>query len=234
MDCKNCFTKLPTDANYCIKCGQSAGPINKPFADIVKDTFNELLDIDGKLCRTFKLLITKPGQLSYEFSQGRKIRYTPPLRLYLAISILFFIFISNIVNVYSPHSADKPLDTSMMDYYAKAMFVLFPIFALVVQMFFRRSYYINNLVFSMHIHSVVYITLLVIAPLEAFEQQSPLLLALQVPPFLYLVWYVFMAFRTVFKEQWKKIIIKASAAYMIYMSILGVVFDILFTQFFSL
>jgi len=233
MNCKNCFTKIPTDANYCIKCGQSTGAINKPFADTVKDTFNELLDIDSKVWRTFKLLMTKPGQLSYEFSQGRRISYTPPLRLYLAISILFFIFIANIVHVYSPHSPDKPLDISTMDYYAKAMFVLFPIFAIIVQLFFRQSYYINNLVFSMHIHSVVYITLLVIAPLEAAEQQSPILLALQVPPFLYLVWYIFMAFKTVFKEQWVKIIFKASAAYMIYMSILGIVFDILFTQLFS-
>lgn len=189
---------------------------------------HELLDIDGRVWLTLKTLITKPGGLTQAFSQGRRVTYTPPLRLYLVISILFFIIFSSIYHIYAP---DRQMHDSMGDYYAKAMFVLFPCFALLVQLFYQQSFYINNLVFSMHIHSVVYLALLIIAPLEAYENQHITFLILQVPPVTYLIWYIFTAFKVVYEKSWLETIIKASAIYLIYMGTLGIMFDIVLEEF---
>ena len=223
MNCKNCQSNLQKNANYCLKCGQKVASLNRPFVDVAKEMTHELLDIDGKLWLTLRTMLTKPGQLTHEFNQGKRVKYTPPLRLYLVISILFFIFFSKIYQVFTPNVL---LTESMLSYYSKAMFVLFPVFALIVQVFFRQTYYIGNLVFSMHLHSMAYIILMVISPLEVMEQSHVVFLLLQIPPVLYLTWYVFMAFKVVYQQVWWMIIVKCMAIYMIYMAILGVVFDV--------
>lgn len=229
MDCKNCQTKLQETAHFCLKCGQSTASLNRPFFVVAKDILHELLDIDGRLGFTLRTMLSKPGQLTLEFNQGKRVKYTPPLRLYLAISILFFILLSSIYQVYDPNYA---LTDSMSSYYSKAMFVLFPVFALIVQLFFRQSFYIGNLVFSMHLHSIIYLMLMIIAPLEALEQSHLIFLLLQAPPTLYLIWYVFSAFKTVYQQSWWRILGKASAIYLIYMSILGIVFDVVMKNIF--
>lgn len=228
MNCKNCQTLLQQEANYCLKCGQSVTSLNRPFSEVVKDMAHETLDIDGRLWLTVRTMFTKPGQLTYEFNQGRQIKYTPPLRLYLVISIVFFIIFSKSYQYYDPSSA---ISDSMVNYYPKAMFVLFPVFALITQLFFRQSYYIGNLVFSMHLHSIVYIMLIVIAPLEIYEKTHSAFLLLQIPPTLYLTWYIFKSFKTVYQQSWKVTIAKASLVYMIYMAILGIVFDVVMQNF---
>jgi len=223
MNCKNCQTQLQDDTKFCSLCGQSAASLNRPFLDVAKEMSHELLDIDGKLWLTLRTMLAKPGKLTHEFNQGKRVKYTPPLRLYLAISILFFIVFSKVYQLFDP---DVLLTESMLSYYSKAMFVLFPVFALIVQVFFRQTYYIGNLVFSMHLHSVVYIFLMIIAPLEALEKSHVIFLLLQIMPVLYLTWYVLRAFKVVFQQAWWLIIIKSMAIYMIYMALLGIVFDV--------
>jgi hypothetical protein len=144
-------------------------------------------------------MLSKPGKLTQEFNQGKRVKYTPPLRLYLVISILFFIIFSSIYKVYDPTLA---LTESMSSYYSKAMFILFPVFALIVQLFFRQSFFIGNLVLSMHLHIIIYVILMIIAPLEALEKTHIVFLLLQVPPSLYLGWYLFTAFKTVYQQSW--------------------------------
>jgi len=225
MNCKNCQKILQNDANYCLMCGQNAASLNKPFLDVAKEMTHELLDIDGKLWLTLRTMLTKPGILTHEFNQGKRVKYTPPLRLYLAISILFFIIFSEAYQMLDPGIM---FTDSMLSYYSKAMFVLFPVFALIVQVFFRQTFYIGNLVFSMHLHSMAYIFLMIISPLEVMEQSHITFLLLQIPPVLYLTWYVLRAFKVVYQQAWWLIIIKTMAIYMIYMALLGVVFDVVF------
>ena len=229
MNCKNCQIKLHDNAHFCSKCGQNATSLNKPFLVVSKDMLHELLDIDGRLWLTFRTMLTKPGQLTHEFNLGKRVKYTPPLRLYLAISILFFIIFSSLYQVYVP---DRPLTDSMMNYYSKAMFILFPAFALIVQLFFRQSFYIGNLVFSMHLHCIVYLMLMIIAPLEALEQSHLVFLLLQVPPTLYLGWYIYTAFKIVYQQNWWQTLVKVSLIYLIYTALLGIAFDVVMENIF--
>ena len=53
--------------------------------------FHELLDIDGRLVRTLKSMLLKLGLLSKEYCAGKRMKYTPPLRLYIVISFIFLL-----------------------------------------------------------------------------------------------------------------------------------------------
>jgi hypothetical protein len=50
----------------------------------------DFLDFDSRFVRTMKPLLFKPGKLTRDYLDGRRFRYTPPLRLYIFSSIACF------------------------------------------------------------------------------------------------------------------------------------------------
>ncbi|MDP3580751.1 MAG: DUF3667 domain-containing protein, partial [Ignavibacteria bacterium] len=72
---------------------------------LVEEGIESLLHIDRKALGTLKLLVVSPGKLSREFNVGRRIKFIPPMRLYVIISLLFFF----LLNFNAPHkqSHDK-------------------------------------------------------------------------------------------------------------------------------
>ncbi|MEO8036852.1 MAG: DUF3667 domain-containing protein, partial [Acidobacteriota bacterium] len=49
---------------------------------------------DGKIIRTLRYLFTRPGFLTREFLEGRRVRYITPLRLYLLMVALFSVLLA--------------------------------------------------------------------------------------------------------------------------------------------
>lgn len=84
--CPNCGAAL--SGSFCASCGQKAAALNPLLREFLRDTFHELVDFDGRIFRTLRLLFTRPGFLSNEYIAGRRVRYLSPVRLYLLASIL--------------------------------------------------------------------------------------------------------------------------------------------------
>ncbi|MEM9234153.1 MAG: DUF3667 domain-containing protein [Pseudomonadota bacterium] len=87
--CQNCGTKL--EGEYCHVCGQAAKEPRRAVIGLVQDVFVETLAIDGKLFRTIALLYRAPGRLARRYLDGKRVRYSPPFRLYLFASVFFFL-----------------------------------------------------------------------------------------------------------------------------------------------
>jgi hypothetical protein len=87
-DCRNCGATL--HGRYCHTCGQKAVSSSLKLHDFAHDATHEFLHLDGKIVQTMKLLLFRPGQLTREFLDGRRVRYISPIRLYLTWSVLFF------------------------------------------------------------------------------------------------------------------------------------------------
>ena len=49
---------------------------------------------DSRLWRTMKLLWLRPGQLTLEYIEGRRVSFLPPVRLYFVFSVIFFALVS--------------------------------------------------------------------------------------------------------------------------------------------
>jgi len=89
--CRNCGTV--TQGNFCQQCGQ-ATHLHVPSArEFLHEFIAHYVALEGKLWHSLKLLIFKPGLLTREYIEGRRIRYVEPLRLYLSFSIIFFFVI---------------------------------------------------------------------------------------------------------------------------------------------
>ena len=87
--CDNCDT--PMEASFCPQCGQKNIELERPLSALLAEVLRETFDLDGRAARTLWTLVRRPGLVTAEFLAGHRRRYTPPLRLYLVLSVLFFL-----------------------------------------------------------------------------------------------------------------------------------------------
>ena len=92
MKCLNC--DAPLTGAFCASCGQRH--ISKPptVGQLLEDTVETLTHADSRLWITMRYLIGRPGALTREYFAGRRSSYLPPIRLYLIISVVFFLMVS--------------------------------------------------------------------------------------------------------------------------------------------
>lgn len=86
--CANCAA--PLQGAFCHRCGQSAH-VHRSLAHLVEEFLHGLLHFETKAWRTVPMLLLKPGRLTREFIDGRRVRYVSPLALLLFL--LFFMFL---------------------------------------------------------------------------------------------------------------------------------------------
>ncbi|MGH8275723.1 MAG: DUF3667 domain-containing protein [Steroidobacteraceae bacterium] len=67
----------------------------------------DLTHADSRLWRTLAALLARPGFLTREFLAGRRASYLPPVRLYLVLSVVFFIVASATQSKYTVQQFDK-------------------------------------------------------------------------------------------------------------------------------
>src|SRR5210317_1201555 len=93
-NCMNCGTDL--QGPFCHFCGQPDKNFLRFFPVLLRELLEDFLDFDSRFMRTMKPLLFRPGKLTRDYLDGRRYRYTPPLRLYIFSSIACF-FLAAIV-----------------------------------------------------------------------------------------------------------------------------------------
>lgn len=88
-ECLNCGAALT--GPFCAACGQRAIPPDPTVRELAGDAFAELSGWDGKFVETFKALVRSPGELTRAFVIGKRARYIAPVRLYLTLSVIYFL-----------------------------------------------------------------------------------------------------------------------------------------------
>jgi Protein of unknown function (DUF3667)/zinc-ribbon domain len=94
--CPNCNTPLRSEDNFCPNCGQENRDLRVPIRQFFLDSLDSLFHItsfQGKLWQTVKAIFIRPGQLTIDYLAGRRARYVAPMRLYLYVSLLFFLLL---------------------------------------------------------------------------------------------------------------------------------------------
>jgi hypothetical protein len=99
--CENCATVLA--GAFCHTCGQSADPPTRSVRAFAAQVAGDLANLDSRLLRTLGTLLGRPGRLTREYLEGRRVRYTQPLQVYLGAAAAFFF-----VNAYRPFLTFDP------------------------------------------------------------------------------------------------------------------------------
>jgi hypothetical protein len=87
--CPACNSTLST--HYCPDCGESPpSPRDLTLLGLSHQLFHAFSSIDGRLMRSFRCLMTRPGALTVAYVQGRRLGYLGPFKLFLVANLLFF------------------------------------------------------------------------------------------------------------------------------------------------
>lgn len=185
--CLNCDAELT--GPYCAQCGQHAVELRPSTHDLLHDAFHEISHVDSKIIRTTGLLLFRPGALTREFLEGKRARSVSPIRLYLLCSLLFFSVVAVLppsnLHVRITKGGDAQLrqaaekmnrDPAILGHaltasFPKAMFVLMPLFGLIVYAFYFRKerLYVPHLYFAVHYHAFAFVMLTVFEVLSAIH-----------------------------------------------------------------
>jgi hypothetical protein len=90
--CKNCDAVLL--GHYCSNCSQPADVHVPTTMELIHELMEGITHSDSRLWRTLRCLVLQPGKLTQEFVAGRRVAYLPPFRLYLVLSVIFFLLAS--------------------------------------------------------------------------------------------------------------------------------------------
>jgi hypothetical protein len=90
--CHNCAA--PRLGAFCASCGQEHETHRRSIWGLLHNFVEEITSLDSRILRTVWALVAQPGELSVAFREGRTRRYVPALRLYLFVSLIFFVSLS--------------------------------------------------------------------------------------------------------------------------------------------
>jgi hypothetical protein len=88
QNCANCGKTLQGD--FCAHCGQSVAEITVAFLPLISDAIDGIFAWDGRFLTTLRSIYLRPGRVARDYVEGRRARYSAPVRLYLIVSLLFF------------------------------------------------------------------------------------------------------------------------------------------------
>ncbi len=229
-ECRNC--QSPLDGEYCSKCGQRDLDLEQPIWGLVAGVVRESFEIDGRAATTVKTLFRHPGMLTAEFLAGRRVAYSPPLRLYLVFSIIFFLLVAWLASsgILLEPGADPAFDAAVQarflsDELPTLMFVLLPVFALLMKAVYWQRLYFDHLIFSLHLHCVAYVVLAGVLPLEVLIGRYGILLPLQVVLFGYFLAHFAIALRRVYGSTWLAVVLRATFVLFAYMMVVSIAIE---------
>ena len=224
--CKNCDT--PLLGAFCHQCGQRNVDLQRSLASLIADPLREAFDVDGRLARSLITLIGKPGVLTRSYIEGRRQYFTPPLRLYLVVSLLFFLLVAWLARqgIFFEVNANTTDEIRVLsEQLPRMMFVCLPIFALLLKLLYRRYYYFDHLIHALHLHTAAYLALALMLPFERLAEESWLLLAIQLIVFGYMILYLTVSQRQVYQTLWLITLAKTAALFFAYTMVLGVLIE---------
>ena len=220
------------DSAFCPKCGQKDIDLKRPVGILIGEVLKETFDVDGHALRTIRTLFRHPGFLTSEFLAGRRRSYTSPIRLYLVISVSFFVLVAWLASqsmLFTPETALEQDAASqarfISDELPRLMFVLLPVFALLLKLVFPGRLLFDHIIFSIHLHSATYVALALMLPLERFANEHWLPLTAQVVLLGYFLSYFVISLRRVYHASWIVATAKSFVILMVYLVVFGGVID---------
>lgn len=108
--CLNCDHPLDKSDKYCPNCSQLNSTKKLHFKDLFNEFFGSVFAYDSRIIRTLNVLLFKPGIISKEYVEGKRMRYANPFRFYLSVSIIFFLLsgLLNKISEFTQNTNSKP------------------------------------------------------------------------------------------------------------------------------
>ena len=88
-NCLNCGSMV--QERFCSHCGQENTEPKESFGHLLGHFFEDVTHYDSQLLTTLRDLIIRPGFLTRQYNEGKRLSYLNPIRMYIFISAVFFL-----------------------------------------------------------------------------------------------------------------------------------------------
>jgi Protein of unknown function (DUF3667) len=89
--CKSCGNEFI--GSYCNLCGEKIlHASDRSFKKLLSNILITITFADSKFIKTLWLILRRPGFISKEFAEGRRIKYLQPLSLFFVLNLIYFLF----------------------------------------------------------------------------------------------------------------------------------------------
>ncbi|MEX0274391.1 MAG: DUF3667 domain-containing protein [Flavobacteriaceae bacterium] len=92
-ECLNCGHPLDMGDRYCPFCSQANSTKKLTLRDFLDEFLSSLISYDSRLAKTLGALLWRPGKITRDYINGRRICYTNPFRFLLSLGIIYFLLI---------------------------------------------------------------------------------------------------------------------------------------------
>ena len=90
-NCKSCG--IVVTGTYCSQCGEKVlDPQEKSIRAFFAGVFSAITSLDGKFLHTLKIMIARPGEVSYQYMNGRRIPFYRPVSMFFVANLIYFLF----------------------------------------------------------------------------------------------------------------------------------------------
>ncbi len=91
ITCKSCGSTFK--GNYCNQCGEKVIKASeRSFKTFLNNVLISITFADSKMIKTLWLVLKKPGFISREFAEGRRVNYLNPTSLFFVLNLIYFFF----------------------------------------------------------------------------------------------------------------------------------------------
>lgn len=92
--CLNCGHPLDISDKYCPNCSQANSTKKLTLKDFFDEFLSNLINYDSKLFKTLSALLLKPGRMTKDYINGKRITYTNPFRFLLSVAFMYFLMVT--------------------------------------------------------------------------------------------------------------------------------------------
>ncbi|UII76735.1 DUF3667 domain-containing protein [Flagellimonas sp. HMM57] len=90
-ECLNCGHPLDISDRYCPNCSQANSTKKLVLKDFFDEFFSNLINYDSKLLQTLYALLIRPGTITKDYINGKRVAYTNPFRFLLSLAFLYLL-----------------------------------------------------------------------------------------------------------------------------------------------
>lgn len=109
-NCLNCGHHV--EKHFCPACGQENIEVKEDALHMVIHAVADYFHFEHKFFSTLKPLLFKPGVLTKAYVEGKRVSFIHPIRLYIFVSIVFFLFVLSSKKTHDYKDKDEPRATA--------------------------------------------------------------------------------------------------------------------------
>ncbi len=91
VECLNCGHPLDMSDKYCPNCSQANSIKKLTLKDFFNEFMSSLFNYDSKLFKTLSILLLRPGNITRDYINGKRVTYTNPFRFLLSLAFIYFL-----------------------------------------------------------------------------------------------------------------------------------------------